>query len=163
MNKRRSRCWTGSKWHPCAALLCTEIKGPAQSERMNSIFLKRSECNHGCKRYYAHLVYNFFKWSTLIIQLQPSPGKPSATCSSMGSLNKVPAIPSVGSQRELGPKGKLLHTGSDAEVMRRVWGQRTCSWERREKGCRGERRHGNQHLHFHRGHDSLREKWWLYH
>lgn len=76
-------------------------------------FFKRSEYNHCCKRYYAHLRLTILKSYTLIIQLWASPEKPSATCSSMGSLNKFPAVPSVGSQRELSPKRKLLRIGSD--------------------------------------------------
>lgn len=49
--------------------------------------------------------------------MQAHPGAASATCSHMVSQNRIPPIPSVSSQREMAPRGKLPHKGF-SEAMR---------------------------------------------
>lgn len=114
--------WTGSQWHPCAMLPCIEMKEPAQSKRMYSRFLKRSECNHSSERYYASLRLTIFllcialpkikklytnKYSCELVWEQPQ-----QFVFPWEVQMRFLTIPSLGLQRELAPKQKQLLTGS---------------------------------------------------
>lgn len=143
---------------------CTERKDLAQRERIYSEFLQRSQRNHSlwrilCKFTVDHCVMfccslkrnpkgsaNKHSWK----QAQEQPQQLNAQWKvQMSSWHH-----SVGSQRDLAPKGELLFTGCNgwSGVKLGPCDQRQ---ERTKSGCWGERGQRNQHLCFHRGHDSL--------